>query len=219
MTYKEILDGPEEQNSDTATHLLLFLHGYGADGNDLFSLGAEFADVLPDGTKVISPNAPFPCEMNPGGYQWFGISGSLSPDALASGVKHAGSILQNYLDAVLADHNLTEDKLIIVGFSQGTMTALYTALRRARPVAGIVGYSGMFIHDPDQTDEITAKPPLLLVHGAMDMVVAPMYLSMAEGALRHLGCEVETHLRPGLPHGIDPEGIRLAKEFIHDKWA
>ena len=192
--------------------LVILLHGYGSDGNDLLGLAPHWARQLPD-TEFLSPHAPFPCEAAPFGRQWFGFEGR-SESMLLAETQTAAGILDAFIDAELARRNLAEDGLALVGFSQGTMMALHVAPRRARAVAAVVGYSGMLIAPQLLAAEIKSTPPMLLVHGTADPVVAYTSLATAEAALGGVGIAVKTVTRPGLAHGIDEQGLAVGGNFI-----
>lgn len=193
----------------TATRVVVLLHGLGADGNDLFGMVPALAPALPE-TLFISPDAPYPCDMAPFGRQWFSLQ-SRTADAIEKGVGAAAMVLNAFLDETLDELGLDASRLALVGFSQGTMMALYTALRRSRPVAGIVGYSGRLIGAPG---EIVVKPPVLLVHGDADPVVPSDSLPEAVAALKSRGVPVEALSRPGLGHAIDMEGLTAGRDFL-----
>ena len=150
-------------------HLVVLLHGYGSDGNDLIGLAPHWAEALPD-TEFVSPHAPFPCEMGPFGHQWFSFD-DRAPAAILAGTKAAANILNSFLDEALAARGLTDRDLALVGFSQGTMMALYVALRRPQAVAAVVGYSGALVGAETLAAEIRSRPPVLLVHGDADTMV------------------------------------------------
>src|SRR5579863_10190225 len=136
-----ILDGPRLlPKHGKPQQLVVLLHGYGADGNDLIGIGAEWQSLLPD-AEFLSPHAPFPCEAMPFGRQWFAFQGR-SREQVLDGVKRAAAILDQYLTEILAERGIDESKLALVGFSQGAMMSLYVGLRRAKPVAGVVAFSG-----------------------------------------------------------------------------
>ncbi len=208
------LDGPrlEPASGRAAEHVVLLLHGVGADGNDLIGLAPELARVLPD-ALFVSPHAPFPFDMAPMGRQWFSLQ-TLDPNAMLQGARAAAPALNGYIDGLLQELGLTDDRLALFGFSQGCMMSLHVGLRRRAPCAGILGYSGMLLGGPDLAAEVTSRPPVLLVHGAADDVVPSACLQLSERGLRSLGVEVTAHMRPGLGHGIDAEGIRLAANFL-----
>src|SRR6266404_2572162 len=132
--------------------LVILLHGLGADGNDLIGLQQYWGPLVPD-AEFVSPNAPFPCDMAPYGYQWFSVQ-DRSPEAMLAGVRAAAPQLDGFIDDELEKRGLDESATVLVGFSQGTMMALYVGLRRARPLAGILGYSGRLIAPDLLPDEL-----------------------------------------------------------------
>lgn len=195
-----------------ARQLVVLLHGVGADGDDLIGLAPHLAEVLPH-AAFCSPNGPERYDMAPFGYQWFSLS-DRALDALAAGVRRAAPVLNAFLDAELAKFALDDKSLALVGFSQGTMVALYTALRRPKPCAAVVGFSGALLGVETLAMEIKSRPPVLLVHGDQDPVVPVQALGHAAAALSFHGVAVEHHLRPGLGHGIDGPGLALAARFL-----
>ena len=215
-----ILEGPRaEAASGAKDSLVIFLHGYGADGNDLFGLAQALAPHLPN-TAFRSPNAPERCAVNPMGYQWFPISWlDGSPEsAMKEGAERAARTLHAYLDETLEEEGLTPDRVAIVGFSQGTMMSLNVVLRRPEPVAALVGFSGRLV-EIDGTGPITSKPPVLLVHGDQDEMVPVDSIHEAREALAKEGVNVSWHISQGVGHGIAPDGLGLALEFMRRGFA
>ena len=192
--------------------LVILLHGVGSDGDDLLGMAPYFQKVLPD-AKFVSPNAPFAFDMASAGYQWFSLQ-DMSPAARLAGTETAAPVLDAYIDQQLAETGLAEDKLALIGFSQGTMMALHVGLRRAAPMAGIIGYSGMLVGEELLAGAIRSRPPVLLVHGEADDVVPVDALPMAVTGLEAAGISVYHHTCPGLGHGLDDTGIRLGMEFL-----
>ena len=192
--------------------MVILLHGYGSNGADLIGLAPYWRDVLRE-TVFLSPNAPEPCPGAPGGYQWWALS-SFDRNARAAGARRAAPVLDAFIDAELARHGLSEDRLALVGFSQGTMMALHVGPRRERRLAGIVGYSGMLADGAELAAEARAKPPILLVHGDADPMIPVAAFHQARDALARLGFEVEGHVSPGLGHSIDEAGLRLGGRFL-----
>ncbi|MEW5687979.1 MAG: dienelactone hydrolase family protein [Pseudomonadota bacterium] len=214
MTGLSLLSGPEisAASGGAARSMVILLHGYGSNGEDLIGLVPYWRRALPD-TVFLSPNAPQPCPGAPGGYQWWALT-SFSPEARAAGVREAAPVVDAYIDAQLARFELSEDRLALVGFSQGTMTALHVAPRRARRLAGVVGYSGMLADPHAPVAEVVTKPPILLIHGDADPMVPVAALGQAKAALEPQGFDVTTHVSPGLGHSIDEAGLRLGEAFL-----
>jgi phospholipase/carboxylesterase len=213
------LTGPSRPAaSGTADSLVVFLHGYGADGADLIGLAEPLAPHLPN-TRFLAPNAPEPCVNNPFGYQWFPIPwlDGTPEDVARQSAAAAFAALDGWLDAVAAE--TPPERTVLVGFSQGTMMALHVGLRRRAPFAGIVGFSGRLLEPETLAAAIASRPPVLLVHGDQDPMVPFASLAEAERALKAAGVEVATHVSRGIGHGIAPDGLGLALGFIKARLA
>jgi phospholipase/carboxylesterase len=212
------LDGPRlEPRSGGARKLVVFLHGYGADGKDLIEIGRAWQQYLPD-AAFVSPHAPEPCAGAPMGRQWFALT-FRDPDERWKGVNAAAPILNRFLDAELARRKLPASALALVGFSQGTMMALHVGLRRPTAPAAIVGYSGLLVlpHNAEPAAvaaEIKSRPPVLLLHGDQDELIPVEALFHATQALAALDVPTEWHISSGIGHGIDQEGLRQGGEFL-----
>src|SRR6266404_5118571 len=213
------LDGPRlrPRAGGKARQLVIFLHGYGADGNDLIDIGRAWQQFLPE-TAFVSPHAPERCPMAPMGRQWFALT-FRNPDERWIGVNAAAPGVDRFLEAELERHELPASALALVGFSQGTMMALHVGLRRPVAPAAIVGYSGMLALPPDANPEklaaeVKSRPPVLLVHGDRDDLIPPQALFHAASGLAALGVPVEWHISYGTGHGIDQDGLRHGGEFL-----
>ncbi len=219
MTGPLTLDGPRVLPSSgrAPKSLVILLHGYGSNGEDLIDLAPYWQGALPD-TLFLAPDAPQFCPGVPFGRQWWPLT-SLTPEARAAGVRVSAPVLNAYIDEQLQTHGLAEENLMLVGFSQGSMMALHVGPRRATPMAGIVGFSGM-LADPDAlAAEVVTKPPILLVHGDVDEVLPVSALGQAKARLEVLDFAVTAHVSPGLGHSIDDTGLRLASLFLAERLA
>ncbi|SRR6266540_1995944 len=213
------LDGPRlaPAAGGAAKQLVVFLHGFGADGNDLIALGREWAKLLPH-AAFVSPHAPEPCSMAPTGRQWFDLTlGDMR--AIALGVKRAAPSLDVFLDAELKRLGLGARALALVGFSQGTMMALAVGLKRHPAPAAIVGYSGALATVEALPANPGSAPAILLVHGDMDEVIPVDAMLIAREQLAQAGLAVEWHMAQGIGHGIDAEGLRLGGAFLKQAFA
>ncbi|MES2493010.1 MAG: dienelactone hydrolase family protein [Pseudomonadota bacterium] len=191
--------------------IVLLLHGFGSSGSDMISLAPSWQQHMPE-ALFLAPHAPQRCGMV-AGYQWWALS-DLLPAALARGAASAAPVIDSFIDRKLDQYGLGEGELAIVGFSQGAMMALHVGLRRKRVISAIVGYSGMLAGAPQLKHEITARPPVLLVHGTHDPVVPVAAVHDAERALKLLDVDVTTHVSSGVGHSVDPVGLRLGCEFV-----
>jgi phospholipase/carboxylesterase len=212
------IDGPRlPARSGRAQQLVVFLHGYGADGNDLIEIGRQWQRWLPD-AAFVAPHAPEPCGASPIGRQWFALT-FRDPHERWRGVNLAGPALDAFLDGELARHELPATRLALVGFSQGTMMALHVGLRRTQAPAAILGYSGLLVFEEGKGPETLAahlrsKPPILLVHGDQDDVIPVDALFLSIAALAAVEVPCQWHLSLGISHGIDAEGLRQGGLFL-----
>ncbi len=212
------LDGPRlEPRSGKAKQLVVFLHGYGADGNDLIEIGRAWAGAVARRRFRLAARA---ASLRPGADRARMVSAhNARSERALDGVNAAAPVLNGFLDAELQRRQLPPSALALVGFSQGTMMALHVGLRRAVAPAAIVGYSGMLVVpedvDPDTfAAEIKSRPPVLLIHGDQDQLIPVQALMHAAQGLAALDMPAQWHISPGIGHGIDQEGLRQGGEFL-----
>lgn len=193
--------------------LVILLHGYGANGQDLLSLGEAWADHLRT-TAFIATDAPEPCEAMPAGfegyYQWFSLK-DWNIDAMRAGARKALPWLTEFIKEQSDTHHVALNKIALVGFSQGTMMSLFYGLSSLTPVAGVLGYSGALLNEKS---EMFGDIPICLVHGTADDVVPVSALREAKPILEKAGYKLQTHEISGLAHGIDPSGLRIGLDFL-----
>ena len=208
------LEGPAKPptSGEPAQMLVILLHGLGADGNDLLGLAPYWAPHLPH-AEFSSPHAPETCDMAPMGRQWFSLQ-SRDPDSIREGAERAAPILNEFIDFELDRLNLTDRQLALVGFSQGTMMALYVGLRRPQPPAAIVGFSGSLVAPERLANEVSARPPVLLIHGDSDEVVPVQALHEAVAGLASAAVGVIWHVCDGMGHQIDQTGLDMSTDFL-----
>lgn len=193
---------------------VVLLHGYGSDGNDLIGLAPHWQGVLPDAV-FISPHAPEQCRQLASGFQWFDIA--FEGDRLANrqlGVAQARPVLVEFLEDLWRQSGIGPENTILAGFSQGAMVALHVGLSLEKPLMGIIAFSGAFVPPEGFGSAALAKSPVCLVHGDSDDVVDPELSADADVALRLAGYEVSYHVSPGVGHGIAPDGLAFATNFI-----
>ena len=216
---RELKFGRQGAAPGQAKHLVVLLHGYGADGDDLLGLSGPMGPHLP-GTAFIAPDAPNPCSGNPFGREWFPIpwlDGS-SEEAARAGMEESIADLNAFLDARMEEEGVTPAETLLLGFSQGTMMALHLAPRRAEPFAGVVGFSGRLLAPEALASATKSRPPVMLVHGDQDPMVPFASMAEAAEALSGAGFEVNTHVSKGTGHGIAPDGLGVALGFMRQRF-
>jgi len=208
-----MLDGPRlaPLSGTTPDALVVLLHGYGSNGEDLISLARMVQPALPN-TAFVAPHAASQIPHMAATYQWWPIE-TFSMAERAAGAAAAAPALDAFLTAELEAAGLPSNRLLLMGFSQGTMMALHVGLRRTETVAGIVGISGMLVA-PDQLEaDIRSRPPVLLIHGTEDEVVPFRSMDLANAALTAAGVPVEMHVSPGLGHSVGQDGLAAVAAF------
>jgi phospholipase/carboxylesterase len=218
MSFAISLEGPRfgPASGGAPRQLVVLLHGWGADGNDLIGLAPPLARILPH-AEFLSPNGPYPCDVGYG-RQWFSL-GNLDPMSLRDDVMHArlravAPAIDAFLDEQLAARKLDADRLALVGFSQGTMVSLYIGPRREKGPRAILGYSGRMIAADSLAQETRSRPEILLIHGELDEMLPVESTRRATAQLKQAGFVVTASYRPGLGHAIDPEGLALGAAFL-----
>jgi phospholipase/carboxylesterase len=191
--------------------IVVLLHGYGADGEDLIGLAGPLGERLPD-ALFVAPNAPTRCAQNPFGYEWFPIDFSQMQESVRIGTPAARAAIVEYLDDLRARTGLGPENTFLAGFSQGAMMALHVALSLPEPVLGVVSFSGALV--PPADFDAAPKVPVCLVHGDMDQVVDPARTEEAAEILSAQGYEVSAHFSRGVAHGIAPDGLQFAADFM-----
>jgi phospholipase/carboxylesterase len=215
---RELRFGRKGAAKGEARDLVVFLHGYGADGADLLGLAEVLGPHLP-GTAFVAPDAPERCIGGGFGHQWFPIpwlDGS-SQEAAEAGLAAAARDLNGFLDARLEEEGLTPERLVLIGFSQGAMMSLQVAPRRAQAVAGVVAISGRLLRPEALAAEAVVKPPVLLIHGDQDQVVPFADMGRAGDALVAAGFPTYGHVMKGTGHGIAPHGLGVALQFVKER--
>ena len=212
------IDGPRlAPLSGKTKQLVVILHGFGANGDDLIEIGRQWQPIFPD-AAFVAPHAHEPCPGAPGGRQWFSLT-DRNPHERWSGACMAQTVVDPFIDDELKNAGLDDSSLVLAGFSQGAMLALHIGLRRRSAPAAILAYSGLLI-GPENLAVATARnaagepPPVMLIHGHRDEVVPMESMFAAGNQLAEASIPSQWHLALGLGHGIDGEGIRQGACFL-----
>ena len=172
--------------------IIILCHGYGGEGKDISVLANNWRRFLPEAV-FLCPNAPEICEVNPKGYQWFDLTEEDEKIILKKSLV-AEKKLNTFLDQVLDNFQLDEKNLALVGFSQGCMIIIQTALKRKEQINCLVGYSGKIINKQHLSSKILSKPKIFLMHGERDTIVTPSHLLESKEFLIQQGLKIKTKL-------------------------
>lgn len=207
--------GRKAARSGKARSLVMFVHGYGANGADLLGLAEVFAPHLPD-TAFVAPDAPDRVAGAPSGLQWFAIprfDGSSAAEA-AAGLARSAEDLSAFIDQRLTYEGLGPQAVALVGFSQGAMMALHVAPRRPVAMAAVVAISGQLLMPEKLQAETLTRPPMLVMHGDQDDVVPFAAMAAAADGLAAAGFDTYGHVMQGMGHGISQDGLSTALAFL-----
>jgi phospholipase/carboxylesterase len=201
-----------KNTSENCNKLIFILHGYGADSNDLFSIATYWQRFLPDAYFCV-PNAPNSCQVNPAGFEWFDLmqtnNETIIEESLVSLKK-----LEDTIDQKINDLKLEHQKLILVGFSQGTMMSVQYAIRQKKKIAGVLGYSGKIYDYELFNKELISKPKMRFLHGNIDEIVPIEEMYKSVDFLKQKDFEVDCKAYEGLGHSISPDGLSDGLDFI-----
>ena len=192
--------------------IVILCHGYGGDGKDISVLANNWRRFLPE-ALFLCPNAPEVCAVNAQGYQWFDLNTEDDKTILEKSLV-AEKKFSNFLDQVLNNFQLDVRNLALVGFSQGCMIIIQTALKKKEQINCLVGYSGKIINKQHLSDKIISKPKIFLMHGDRDTLVSPSYLLEAKEFLVQHDLKIRTKLFKNCDHKISVEGSSLGLEFL-----
>ena len=191
---------------------VILCHGYGGDGKDISLLASYWRAYLPD-TIFICPDAPEICAASSSGFQWFDLIDQ-TPEQILSKSLVAEIQLNKLIDEVKIKNELTANKIIIGGFSQGCMIALQTGIKRKDKINSIIGYSGKIIDKKHLEKNVNSRPNIILMHGDIDQVVTIDGLLEAKDFFIKQDYEIETKIFKNCEHRIPTEGSSLGLQFI-----
>ena len=192
--------------------VIILCHGYGGDGKDISSLAINWRRFLPEAI-FLCPDGPEVCAISSQGYQWFDLNVEKEETILEKSLI-AEEKLSLFIDQVLDNLQLDSDSLSLVGFSQGTMISIQTALKKTKKINCLIGYSGKLINQKHLSNNIKSKPKIFLMHGANDTIVSPVYLLEAKEYLTDKKIKVKTKLFKNCEHKIPVDGVSLGLAFL-----
>ena len=190
--------------------LVVFIHGYGSNGDDLVSLCNDFKQILPN-SIFLTPNAPFTKED--GCYQWF-LLDRLDEDFAFNGILNVYPLLKKYLDDELIKAELQYKDLILIGFSQGGILATHMAFNLP-DINSVISFSGGFVNPNGVLNsKINPNRNICFIHGVDDDVLPYQYSYYAYKIISKYNKKCQFFPIEQLSHSIDNRCIKIAKKFI-----
>ena len=195
------------------TSVVFLFHGYGSDGYDLISIGKIWQQSHPN-TIFIFPHGFYSCDDHIIGRQWFSLKDYSSRNQTFNSRQILNSIfcINDYIDDILNYYNIDSSKLVLTGFSQGSILALRAALGRKDLVGGVMSYSGSFV--TERNFKPVSFPPIALFHGESDEIIPYKMLKNSEEYLKLINMDVEVYSYASLGHAISEEGVKDGSDFL-----
>ena len=205
----------EPEKGNDIQNIVLLLHGYGGDGNDISALTVNWKRHFPN-TIFICPNGHEPCAINPSGYQWFDLRYD-DPNYILDEFLKSEKKLSQFLDEIKNEYKIDNNKIILSGFSQGCMMSINVGLTSEKPFNCIVGFSGKIIDLANLKNRKKNFTDTLLIHGDQDDIVSPTHLLEAKDFFLRENINIETHLIKNCGHHIPIEASSIALNYILKK--
>ncbi len=192
-------------NTSEKPPVIIMLHGYGSDENDLFS----FATELPSEYTIISLKAPYP--MQPYGNAWYAIhfdnvDGKWSDDKQA--IKSRGLVVK-CIDEIIEKYEVDSNNITLLGFSQGTILSFSVALSYPEKVKNVIGLSGYInetIFKENYAQNDFSNLHIYTSHGSVDQVIPVDWARKTQPFLQNLGIDCEYSEFP-VGHGVAPQNF------------
>lgn len=186
--------------------LLLLLHGYGSNEEDLFS----FAQHLPDEYFIVSARAPYNLPQY-SGHAWYAITFDSDMNKFSDDKQAIESrdLIVRFIDEIIATYPIDADNVTLVGFSQGAILSYAVALTYPEKVSRVLalsGYLNMDIVGKSLHDEDVSKVRFFISHGTVDQVIPVEWARKAPEFLKNLGLDVEYH-EYNAGHGVAPQNF------------
>ena len=209
-TLNSVIINPSSKSSPK--NAVILCHGYGGDGKDISILANYWKNFLPD-TMFVCPDAPEICKVNPSGFQWFDLMDQTDDETLSKSLI-AEKKLDNFINEVTSQNKLSLNDIALVGFSQGCMISLQTALKKRDKIKCLIGYSGKILNIKHLSQNINSKPEIFLMHGDKDAVVPINFLLEAKEFFNKNNYIIQTKIFKNCEHRIPTEGSSLGLEFL-----
>lgn len=212
MTYSLNTTLINPSSNSSPKNIVILCHGYGGDGKDISVLAGYWKNFLPD-TLFVCPDAPEVCKVNPDGFQWFDLMDQTDDEILSKSLI-AEQKLNLFINEVIKKNKVDNKKVALVGFSQGCMISLQTALKRKDEIKCLIGYSGKVLNQEHLRKNINSRPEIYLMHGDIDEVVPVNFLLEAKHFFAENEYKISTKIFEKCEHRIPNKGLSVGLEFL-----
>lgn len=191
---------------------IILLHGVGSNGEDLEAVG-DFFKANHSNLNFVAPNAPFSFMNSKEGYQWFSITG-VNDENRFSRIKEARAHFDQKIQEIITQNQLENhlDKVVFLGFSQGSIMALDAVVSGRWPIAGLISIAGRLASPIN--NEINKHTKILLIHGESDTVIPPTESQSAYQQMHAANLNVELNILPATGHTISHSALQLSLDFL-----
>ena len=192
--------------------LVIFLHGFGSNEEDLFGL----KDALPSTWTYLSVRAPMPVDAS--GYRWFAKTpGDGDYDGETADLQRSAQLIEDFVQQATAKYHTQPDRVFLVGFSQGAIMSYEVGLRKPALVRGIAALSGSVL--PVLKAELKAdtaldKLAIFIGHGTLDQALPYASATRANEVLLGVGLKPEFHGYVGMPHTISEAEVQDLRVWL-----
>lgn len=194
--------------------LLLLLHGYGSNEEDLFS----FAPELPDEYYVVSARAPY--NLQPYGHAWYAINFDADESKFSDNdqARESRDLIARLINELVSDLPIDFQDVTLIGFSQGTILSYAVALSYPEKIKNVVALSGylnpdLLVSGYEKKDFSHLK--MFASHGTVDQVIPVEWARKAPDVLKNLGIDV-TYKEYPIGHGVSPQNFYDFKNWLEN---
>ena len=207
--------------SEKLRNIVIMLHGYGSNGNDLIQIAYELQKNFPY-IFFSAPNAPFKFDNLPEAFKWFEVYPDGIPIDKASDKQKLKAVNDFNISCNLIEKHIYElskkfqinlNKIFLLGFSQGSMMSIEVGTKLQEKIAGILSLSGR-IYSENFNETTRNKIPILIVHGEKDEIIEQHRFYETCEILEKSNYKIEKHLIQNMGHTINGEVIEISKNFI-----
>jgi phospholipase/carboxylesterase len=201
----------ETEKPKKIENLFIFIHGFGANGQDLLSLAPYFQKKITN-CHFITPDAPYKTDMH-NSFFWFPLH-NFAVEALAQEINKTLPILENFIDSCKEKYQVDNSKIILLGFSQGAALAIHYGIAAKSAYKAILSFSGGALAEIKESKKNNS--PICLIHGLEDSVLPAETSKNTANILNEIKHPHQIKLIPNLAHNINIEGLEFSCKFLEN---